>query len=367
MSFLDRFKPQPRWKHADAAIRAAAVTEIPDDPDHRIVIEELAGSDPDPRVRHAAVDRVGDVAQLTRLARSEQDPELRRRLADRLVEIAIAPAPTDADAALALDGLDDPRHFSTIAKSSPHDTVRAASLGRVHDSKALSSIARHAIDPQTALDAVGRISEPAELLNVAMKTEHKDAGVAAVDRIVDPTAPDVRETLDALINRAKSKAVVKRARALVQEMEEAEAARKAALESWQQKIGRVLAKIEAIGASPSVSDAATQVSEAEAQWRDMSSHPVFELEQETTAQFDVQLETARNAIAAHERAEAEKRAIGEQDAAARRGREAICERLESTYAEHALDAIEKARGEWEGLPGPSTQEIEDERTRERFE
>ena len=33
MSFLDRFKPQPRWKHADAAVRAAAVHELlTDDP-----------------------------------------------------------------------------------------------------------------------------------------------------------------------------------------------------------------------------------------------------------------------------------------------------------------------------------------------
>src|SRR4026209_2314882 len=104
MSFLDRFKPQPRWKHPDAAIRAAAVAEIADDPEHRTVIEELAASDPDARVRNAAVDRVSDVTVLARLARPQQGGELRRRLADRLGEIAIAPAPTDGDAALALDG-----------------------------------------------------------------------------------------------------------------------------------------------------------------------------------------------------------------------------------------------------------------------
>jgi uncharacterized protein DUF349 len=367
MSFLDRFKPQPRWKHTDAAVRAAAVAEIPDDPEHRIVIEELAASDPDARVRAAAVDRVGDVALLTRLARSEQDSELRRRLADRLVEIAIAPAATDAEAALALDGLDDPRRFSTIAKSSPHDTVRAASLGRVHDAKALGSIARHAIDPQTALDAVARIADPAELLNVALKTEHKDAGVAALERAVDPTAPDTRHTLDSLIGRAKSKAVVKRARALLQEMEDAEAARKAAFESWQHRIARIVAHVEAIAAAPSMGDAAAQLSQAEAEWQDMNSDPVFELDQETTAQFGAMVASARTAIDAHERAEVERRAIAEQDAAARSARAAICERLERTHAEHALDQIEKARGEWEGLPGPSTQEIEDERMRERFE
>ena len=367
MSFLDRFKLQPRWKHPDAAVRATAVAEIPDDGEHRGVIEELAASDPDVRVRAAAIDRVSGVSLLARLARTEQDEELRRRLADRLVEIAVTPAATDADAALALDGLDDPRQFSTIAKSSPHDTVRAAALGRVHDGKALSSIARHALDPQTALDAVARIADPAELLNVALKTEHKEAGVAALERSVDASAPDARETLESLINRAKSKAVVRRARALLQEIEDAEAARKAALESWQQRIATVLAKVEAIAALPSTTDAAGQLSEAEAEWRDMSSNPVFELDQETVARFGALTETARTAIETHEREEAERRAVAERDAQSRQTRATICEQLEATHAEHALEQIEKARGEWEGLPGPSTAEAEDERTRARFE
>jgi hypothetical protein len=51
MSFLDRFKPQPRWKHADPAVRAAAVSEIPDDDEHAAVLRELARDDDDLRVR----------------------------------------------------------------------------------------------------------------------------------------------------------------------------------------------------------------------------------------------------------------------------------------------------------------------------
>jgi hypothetical protein len=367
MSFLDRFKPQPRWKHADAAIRAAAVSEIPDDPEYRSAIEELAASDPDVRVRSAAIDRVMDVALLSRLARHEQDPDLRRRLSDRLVEIAITPAATDAGAALALDGLDDPRQFSTIAKSSPHDTVRAAALGRVHEAKALSSIARHALDSQTALDAVARLSDPAELLIVALKTDHKDAGVAALERSIDPSAPDTRDTLDSVVARAKSKGVVKRARAILQSLDEAEAARKAAFESWQHRVAGILARVEAIASTPFTADAGVELSEAEAEWQDMSSNPVFELDQETTARFGALVDTARTSIEAHEQAEAERRSAAERDAASRRARAAICERVESARAEHALDEIEKARGEWEGLPGPSAQEAEDDRARERFE
>ena len=367
MSFLDRFKPQPRWKHTDAAVRVTAVGEIPDDPTHTSTLQELAASDEDVRVRTAAMERLSDPSFLAGLARVEQDVDLRRRITERLVAIAIAPAETDADAALALEGLDDPRQFSTIAKSSPHETVRTVALGRVHEAKALGSVARHALDPQTALEAVGRIADPAELLNVALKTEHKEAGLAALDRSVDPQSPDARDTLDTVVNRARSKAVTKRARTLLQELDDAEAARKAAFESWQQNVARVVATVESIGAAPFLADAATQLTNAEAEWRDMSSNPVFELDQETTARFGALMDSAHDAISAHERAEAERREVAERDAAARRAREALCERLEATRAEHALEEVEKARGEWEGLPGPSAGELEDERIRARFE
>ena len=53
MSFLDRFKPQPRWKHADPAVRAAAVADIPNDSEHGAIVEELAQHDDDARVRRA--------------------------------------------------------------------------------------------------------------------------------------------------------------------------------------------------------------------------------------------------------------------------------------------------------------------------
>jgi hypothetical protein len=367
MSFLDRFKPQPRWKHADPAIRAAAVSEIPDDPEHRGTIEELAMGDEDAGVRSAAIGRVVDVSLLARLSRWERDPELRRQVTERLVAIATAPAETDADAALALEGLDDPKQFSIVAKSSPHETVRTAALARVQDVKALGSIARHATDPQTALDAVARIADPAELQNVALKTDHKDAGIAALERSVDLSSPDARDLLDTVVNRAKNKAVVKRARAMLQTIEEAEAARRAALEDWQRRIAGILSRVEAIAAAPALPGAGTGLADAEIEWRDLSANPAFELDQETVGRFSTFVEEARAAVTAHEQHEAESRAIAERDALLRATRISICERLESTLAEQALDEIEKARSEWEGLPEPSKQERDDERVHVRFE
>ena len=133
MSFLDRFKTQPKYRHPDPAIRLAGVAELPDDAEHWGVIAELAASDEDVRVRRAALERIGVVGYLARIARTERDESLRRELAERLIAIANAPAESDGDAAAALDGLSDQKQFGTIAKSSPHDTVRTAALGKIHD------------------------------------------------------------------------------------------------------------------------------------------------------------------------------------------------------------------------------------------
>jgi hypothetical protein len=367
MSFLDRFKPQPRWKHADPAIRAAAVSEIPDDAEHRGTIEELAMGDESTAVRAAAIARVADVALLARLSKWERDPDLRRQVVDRLVAIATAPAATDADAALALEGLDEAKHFATVAKASPHETIRTAALGRVHDVKALGSVARHALDPQTALEAVGRIADPAELLNVALKTDHKEAALLALEKSVDVASPDARDTLETVVSRARNKSVIKRARAMLQAIDEADAARRAALEDWQRRIAGILSRVEAIAAAPGLPGAGTGLADAEIEWRDLSSNPAFEIDQDTIGRFGTLVEAARAAVDAHEQHEAERRAMAERDALLRATRLSICERLESTRAEHALEEIDKARSEWEGLPGPSKAERDDERMRERFE
>jgi hypothetical protein len=368
MSFLDRFRPLPKWKHADPAVRAAAVAEIPDDDEHRGVLVELAGGDEDVRVRRAAAARVANVEALVALARSERDGDLRRELTERLVAIACAPADTDGDAALALAGLDDPKPLAVVAKASPHDTVRTAALGQIHDVKALSSVARHAGDPQVAFEAVARVADQAELLNVAMKTDHKDAGIAALERAADTLSPgvDLRELLENVAARAKNKSVAKRARAMVQGIDEAEASRRSALDAWQQRVAGVLARVEAIAAAPSTPHAANQLEEAVAEWGQMGGSPQFEMDQDTIARFSALADAAQGAIARHERAEAERRAADEHRAAMTAARTNLCERIDQIRGEDAPEQIARARAEWEGL-GTAEGESADDPLRSRFE
>jgi hypothetical protein len=366
MAFLDRFKPQPKWRHADAAVRTAAVAEIPDDDEHRAVLRELAEQDPDPRVRRAAVERVDSAGDLVSVARSEQQEDLRRLIAERLVRIAVAPAANDGEAALALSGLDDQRHLSTVAKESPFDTVRTAALGRVRDVRALGSIARHASDPQTALEAVARIADRAELVNVAMKTDHKDAGLAALERIAASEDPgsDLRETLDSIASRAKNKGVSKQARAMAAAIDQAETARRAALEAWQQRVVSVIARMEAFASTAAGPGSAERLAEAEAAWGELVMDPAFPIDADTSARYETFAESARRALTQYEEEEAARRAEEERRLSILARATTLCNRVDDIRGERALDEIDRARGEWEGLQAnPADPEVKDLRTR----
>jgi hypothetical protein len=365
MSFLDRFKPQPKYRSPDPAIRLAGVEELPDDAEHWGVIAELAASDEDVRVRRAAIARIGVPGYLARLARTERDDLLRRELGDRLVEIANAPADSDTDATTALEGLNDQKQLGAIAKASPHESVRVAALGRIQDAKVLGSVARNAADPRIALDATARIDDQVELIAVAAKTDHKEAGIAALDRALETVVADQerRELLDGVATRAKSKAVAKRARGLIQELDDAEAARKAAQEEWQKRAALAVARVDALAASPGTAAAATQLGELEAEWGAMAAAA----DQESVDRFNTSLAAARAAVDAHARAEAERRAEEERAAERRTAFEALCARVGALRGDDTPDEVEKARAEWEGMPGASAQERNDAELRARFD
>jgi hypothetical protein len=369
MSFLDRLRPQPKWKHADPLVRAAAIAEMSLDAEHQTILAELAGTDPDEQVRLAAAGRVTSVGELVALSQRETHDEVRRALTDRLVAIACSPADADGDAALALEGLGDQKQLATVAKTSPHATVRTAALGRIHDPKVLSSIARQAADGQTALEAASRVADPAELANIAAKTEHKEAGILALERAAASGAADgtLRELLDGLEARARSKGVVKRARAMIAQLEEAEAARRAAREAWQQRVATVMARLEAMAAVPGAHDAAQRLDEAEAEWRELHAAGEFELDQETATRFGALIADARGAIAAYEREQAERRAEAERQAAIRAVRISLCERIDALRGDDIPDEVPRARAEWAELPGPGEQEAQDAGLDARFD
>ena len=346
MSFLDRFKIQPKHKSADPDVRIAGVAELGATEEDAAALVALAREDVDARVRRAAAARVEDVGVLAGMAAGDQDANLREELLGRLA--AIAGGSDEPAAARALGALTDPKQIGTIAKASPLESVRAAAVARLTDVKTLSSVARHAADPRTAALAGDRLEDAAELLNVAMKTEHKDAGISALERAVILASPD-RETLDGLAERAKNKSVAKRARAMVQALDEATAAKKAAFEAHQQQVAGVLARVEALAASTAAAGADEQLRDAEADWARIVESSTHEITAADHERFQSAASAARAAIdrEAQERAERERHEAELADARARRT--AMCEQVEAIYGEDALDRLASARAEWEGL------------------
>src|SRR5687768_7700649 len=326
MSFLDRFKIQPKHKSPDPEVRLASVPELGAEEGDAAVLVALATEDPDARVRRAAAARIEDVGVLARIAGSDADAGLRDEVLGRLAEVAASGGSPEV-AAQALGALTDQKQIGTVAKISPIESVRSDAVGRLTDVKTLSSVARHAADARTAALAAERIQDPAELLNVATKTDHKDAGIGALERAAG-TGLD-RATLEGLADRAKNKSVAKRARAMVQAMDEAEAARRAALDQHQQRVAGAIAGVEALAASTTMAGAEQRLAEAEAGWQAIVAGATHDITADERARFDAAIAAARATLEreARERAEEEQRRA--QIAAARATREALCERIEA--------------------------------------
>ena len=363
MSFLDRFKLQPKYKSADPEVRIAAVQELGSGPEDPAVLAAIAREDAEPRVRRAAAARVQEVAVLAALATSDADDGLRSELAERLAELA---AGDHADqAAQAVAALTDQRQLADVAQKSPHEAVRLSALTRVTDLKALSAIARKAADPRVAATAVERMQDPAELLNVATKTEHKDAGVTALERAVQMAGAD-RDTLESVAARARNKSVGKRARTMVQAMEDAEAARRAAVDSHNQRLAALLARAESFAAQAGSANQAL-IDDLEREWQELVADAPIETAEDDERRFRGRLADIREGMAQGERDRAAAREREEQLAKLRDARTALCERVEALAGEDALDRLAEARAEWEGLPPAHTGDDADPALLARFQ
>ncbi|HEY2433393.1 MAG TPA: DUF349 domain-containing protein [Vicinamibacterales bacterium] len=347
MSFLDRFKIQPKYKSADPEVRLAAVHDFSDSAateEERAAIAAMAREDADPRVRRAAAARIQDVEVLAAIADAEADEAIRTETLERLAGVAASSGDAPI-AGRALAALREPKQIGNVAKASPIDSVRVDAVNRLTDVRTLSSVARQAADGRVALLAVERVQEPAELLNIAAKTEHKDAGIAALER----SGLQDRAALDQLADRAASKSVGKRARAMVQAIDEAEAARKIASEQHVQRVAFAIASAEGVRGAAAAPDAAERLAAVENSWRELLAGSTHDTAAADQSRFETAANSAREDIAREAGARAERDAREAELAAARGGKSAICERIESFYGDDALDRVEQARSEWEGL------------------
>jgi len=344
MSLLDRLKPQPRWKHPDPETRIAAILELDDADELRAIVRD----DAEAAVRRAAVKRLGDVDFLAAVARDDADERVRAEAAASLVEIASTGEAAAAEAAAA--ALDDQKHLGMIARSSPHETGRQIAVARLNDPRTLGAVARQAADPTTAMQALERLTHREELLDVAINSEHKDVAVAALEACAAADA-GARDTFQTIAARAKHKAVGRRALALVQALDEAEAARLAAAEARRRQQVALCETIEAAERTPDWQAADAALVTAEREWRSLEPDVDPELVRRVTEAAG----RARQAIAARraEAVENERKAAARE--AERGSRADLIGRAAALEASSAdmFDQVAALEQEWELLAPPA--------------
>jgi hypothetical protein len=348
MGLLEKLRPQPKWKHADPAVRLEGVHQL--DEADQDTLTAIATDDQDSRVRRAAAGRVRDAATLAGIVRNETDPATRDFASARLATLAEQGDERAGLAAVtALASLGRQRELSAAAKGSALATVRRAATELVTDQRVLGSIARHAADPATRLLAVERLTDDAELEGVASRGEHADAAIAALDRLPSPGD----ETLNGLAQRAKVKAVQKRARTLLRSREEAarpiEAAPAVEYKEADQTRARELAdQMEAIAASSDVTTMRETYAALRVAWVELLADA--EVQADHVSRFERLSDVVRERLAADEAARAEAERQAQVLAREQAERAAICGEIEVLNDPDTLDRLAAARATWEGMP-----------------
>lgn len=366
MGFLDKLMPQPRWKHADPAIRLEAVKDVDD-------LQELAllaENDPDVKVRRAALARVDDPAVLGRIGSGDADTETRDRAADRLVALASRGAAGSSDESdvaetelsLALEAaraISDSRRLSTLAKGQASDVVRAHALSRLTDERALGSIARHARIESTAEAALARVNDPAEILEVALHGDHKDVALAAFERL-SPASLDLTE-LRSIEVRAHQKAVSRRARTMIQEIEAVEAARQTAALERQRRESMLCDSMEQLAGVADVSVLRSEMSRLTEAWQALDVTEATARDRFSRATTAVEAAIHRRDREADEAAD---RLRLRAEAIATRV--ALCERVETLDGDDVLEQLVPIEEEWRSLLPLVGNGPEADRLAERF-
>ena len=188
MSFLDRFKPQPRWQ-AQPIPRSARRRRRDRRTTTSIARDARGAGRRRTRTCGCGARRRRGWSggrRPGRWSRAERDEDLRRELTERLVG--------DRDRAGGRRrrrgaGPRRPRRSEAARGGgegvAARDGADRGARPRARRQGAQQRRAARRRIAQTALDAVARLADPAELLNVALKTEHKDAGIAALERAVE--------------------------------------------------------------------------------------------------------------------------------------------------------------------------------------
>jgi hypothetical protein len=345
MGLFERLRPHPGWK------------------------------DPDPQVRRAAVRQLADPALLTDLCRTDPDGPVREAAAAALLSLALD-GTDEAAGTTAASAIEDPKLIAQVARSGVHESVSRAALLRLHDLKALGSIARHGRHALVRLDALDRlVDHPAtaaaireELCAVALKSPHDDAALSALEHLTgserfalpgeaagaaSSPAPDA-DFLNEVAGHGKSRAVVRRARALLHDRQESETGRAVRPKTDRRRQLRLCEEAESFARSADCEPLAQRLSAAHDAWTDL----VPGVDDDLDERFQAAIQAARERLKRNQAAR-EERLRHDESARAHRERHtaprlALIAAVEAARGEDAPRLLDDACWEWNRLEAPDS-------------
>ena len=183
MSLFDFMKAN--WKKSDPAVRAAAVETEVEDQD---IIESLASSDPDVKVRTAAVKKLTVVETLQKISKSDSDDNIRRLAANRYLDEVVkilknATNPSEKELALAVE-LKDSHYAEDLLKSSiTSEIVRAELVKLCNKSSILAAVASNDASEKIALAAAEKVTSESLMQDLTKKSKHNSVRKLIADKI----------------------------------------------------------------------------------------------------------------------------------------------------------------------------------------
>ena len=253
--------------------------------------------------------------------------------------------------------------MSLIAKSTAADAVREVALARLTDERALGGVARHAKVESTALAAAARLGSADELLSTALNSEHRDVALAAFDRVVNegPAPGSDVALLKTIEARTQQKAVARRAKTMLQAIEDAENARRVAEEERRKQEASLCAAVESLTDVTDPDRIAAELARLSAAWDALAGTDAA-----AARRFAAGADAAR-ARMTQRRSEIE----AALEAARRRGealasREALCRRIETIEGDDILEQLVSIEEEWAELTPLVGYEREAEQLAARF-
>ncbi|MCL7488379.1 MAG: DUF349 domain-containing protein [Desulfobulbaceae bacterium] len=174
---------KPKWRHKDPAVRLASIETI--DPRETELLAELGRTDPDRAVRLAAINRLADLATLSRLA-EDAGPEDLPVIAARketLLYDRIAGCRAAEEWREDLEQITSPDLLAELAVHGEQPDVRLAAVNRIDDQFLLAEIVKQNCGKKPAMAALEKIIDESLLADLGENAASKTSRRLAADKI----------------------------------------------------------------------------------------------------------------------------------------------------------------------------------------